>query len=243
MGNLLVIGARVGSLGHYVAEIAAKQGWSVTTAGISGDENIDFDITDYASVYALFGESPERHSIVCTAGANIEGGITDKQLYGKLEMAMAINAVGPMHVLHAWQEWWLHNIDETYMAGSSEVPQDAPEVPMHFVAVSSNSAHIARSQSITYCMSKAALSMGIRCAARELAGTWLNVWGVEPGWLSGTPMSKEVNARFEYGAPRHRIPGDRTVDPAALAHFIVGGLRNPYSSLNGCMLRMDGGEQ
>jgi len=186
---------------------------------------------------------------VCTAGINYEGGITDTQVYGKLEESLAINAVGPLHLLHCWQEWWSYNLDETYMTTTEDdsaptnVPDSTvPEVPMHFVAVSSNSAHIARSQSLAYCTSKAALSMGIRCAARELAGTWLNVWGLEPGWLSGTPMSKEVNARFQEGQPRHRIPGDRTVDPAALAHLIVGGMRNWYSSLNGCMIRIDGGE-
>jgi NAD(P)-dependent dehydrogenase (short-subunit alcohol dehydrogenase family) len=237
MGNLLVVGARAGSLGACVADVAEDRGWAVTTAGVSGDENIDFDITNYTEVEMLLEESPARHVIVCTAGINYEGSIRDEQFYGQLDDTMRTNAVGPLHLLHRWQAWWMNNIENE---GASA---DTPNTPLHFVAISSNSAHIARSQSLAYCASKAALSMGIRCAARELADTWLNVWGVEPGWLSGTPMSKEVNARFEYGVPRHRIPGDRTVDPAALAHFIVGGLRNPYSSLNGCMIRMDGGEQ
>lgn len=239
MGNLLVVGARAGSLGAYVQAIAAEQGWKVFTAGVSGEENIPLDVASHGAVQTMFDEP--WHSVVCTAGVNVEGSITDSSIRGKLYESFAINAVGPLHLLHCWQEWWLHNLDETCMVEGKG--DQVPEYPMHFVAVSSNSASIARSKSLAYCASKAALSMGIRCAARELAGTWLNVWGVEPGWLSGTPMSKEVNNRFEYGVPRHRIPGDRTVDPAALAHFIVGGLRNPYSSLNGCMIRLDGGEQ
>lgn len=241
MGNLLVVGARPGSLGHCVADVATDRGWTVTTAGVSGEEDLPLDIADHAAVHGMFGTGFEWHSIVCTAGVNFVGGIKDDSIRGMLDQSLAVNTVGPLHLLHAWQDWWLFNLDATYMQGEGDAA--VPEVPLHFVAVSSNSASIARSRSLAYCASKAALSMGIRCAARELAGTWLNVWGVEPGWLSGTPMSKEVNARIEYGMPRHRIPGDRTVDPAALAHFIVSGLRNPYSSLNGCMIRMDGGEQ
>ena len=239
MGNLLVVGARKGSLGSWVAQIAGQSGdWIVTTAGVSGEEKLELDITNYTDVEVLFNEDATPwHSIVCTAGVNLDCSIRDEIFYGQLAESMMTNATGPLHLLHRWQDWWLNNLD------GLGIEEETPAVPMHFVAVSSNSAHIARSQSLAYCASKAALSMGIRCAARELAGTWLNVWGVEPGWLSGTPMSKEVNQRFEYGQPRHRIPGDRTVDPAALAHLIVGGLRNPYSSLNGCLLRIDGGEE
>lgn len=244
-GNLLVVGAREGSLGHYVGSVATERGWTVTTAGVSGDEDMHFDIANHGSVHALFPEDMGEpwHSIVCTAGVNYEGGIKDDSIRGKLDQSLLINTTGPLHLLHAWQDWWLYHIDETHMERDVALGEDVPMYPLHFVAISSNSARIARSQSLAYCASKAALSMGIRCAARELADTWLNVYAYEPGWLSGTPMSKEVNARFEYGQPRHRIPGDRTCDPAALAHMIVRNLANWYSSLNGCTLRLDGGEQ
>lgn len=248
MKNLLVVGARAGSLGRCVADVATAQGWDVCTAGISGEEELTLDILDHGAVHAMFSaheDAPVWHSVVCTAGVNYEGGITDDVIRGKLDQSFLINATGPLHLLHAWADWWQYHLgteDEHWVRGE-EHEHEVPAVPLHYVAISSNSASIARSQSLAYCASKAALSMGIRCAARELAGTWLNVWGLEPGWLSGTPMSKEVNKRFPMGTPRHRIPGDRTVDPGALAHFIVGGLRNPYSSLNGCMIRMDGGEQ
>lgn len=242
-GNLLVIGARIGSLGHAVLGVAEEKGWDVTSAGVSGDEDVSCDITDNAAVHKLFDNLvfDPWHSIVCTAGINVEGSIRDTEGTCKLMDSLVVNAVGPLYLLHAWQKWWLHNIDETHLAlGNDNI--EAPLVPLHFVAVSSNSAHIARSQSLAYCASKAALSMGIRCAARELSHTWLNVYGYEPGWLSGTPMSQEVQERLGFDAPRHRIPGDRTVDPAALAHLIVRNLENRYSSLNGCMLRLDGGE-
>ena len=243
MGNLLVIGARPKSLGACVADVAEDAGWAVRTAGVSGKEDIACDVTNYTDVQMLFNEDNEWHSIVCTAAVNYYCSVRSETFYGPLEDTMMTNAVGPLHLLHCWAHRWLNALDDTYMQKDVVRGIDVPTVPMHFVAVSSNSAHIARSRSLAYCASKAALSMGIRCAARDLADTWLNVWGVEPGWLSGTPMSEEVTARIGYGAPVHRIPGDRTVDPGALAHLIVGGLRNPYSSLNGCMLRLDGGEQ
>jgi len=243
MGNMLVVGAREGSLGAYVADVARERGWTVVTAGVSGEEHLRLDVANHRQVYELFELSTPWHSVVCTAGVNHEGSIQDQAMRGKLDQSFLINATGPLHLLHVWAEWWLYHLDEGFMVTNENDGTQIPAFPLHYVAISSNSAHIARSKSLAYCASKAALSMGIRCAARDLAGTWLNVYGYEPGWLSGTPMSKEVNKRFEYGMPRHRIPGDRTVDPAALAHMIVRNVANWYSSLNGCMLRLDGGEQ
>jgi len=244
---MLVVGARKGSLGHWVKAIALERGWDAYSAGVSGEEDFKLDVANHADVYAMFGPEdnglPEWHSVVCTAGVNYEGSVQDQSIRGKLDQSFLINATGPLHLLHVWAEWWLYHLDETFMLTDENTGQQIPAFPLHFVGVSSNSAHVARSQSLAYCASKAALSMGIRCAARDLASTWLNVWGVEPGWLSGTPMSKEVNQRFGMGVPRHRIPGDRTVDPSALAHMIVRNINNWYSSLNGCMLRLDGGEQ
>lgn len=243
-GKMLVVGARKGSLGDYVARVATERGFEVMTAGVSGDEFLKFDIANHASVHQLFDEGfGPWHSIVCTAGVNYEGGIKDDAIRGKLDQSFLINATGPLHLLHAWADWWMYNIDETFLLTNENNGEQIPAFPLHFVAISSNSAHIARSRSLSYCASKAALSMGIRCAARELADTWLNVYGYEPGWLSGTPMSKEVQDRLGIDVPWHRIPGDRTCDPAALAHMIVRNIANWYSSLNGCMLRLDGGEQ
>jgi NAD(P)-dependent dehydrogenase (short-subunit alcohol dehydrogenase family) len=238
---LLVIGAQPESLGAWIREIAAAGDWKVTTAGISGYEDIEFDITSWRQSRRFFNGEP-WHSIVCTAAINLEGPITSEELHHTIMSQMAVNAVGIMDLCHWWADWWLNNLDETFMNPGIEPEDVTPIYPLHFVAVSSNSSHIARRNAVGYCMSKAALSMGIRCAARDLGNTWLNVYGYEPGWLSGTPMSKAVEARLG-DKPTNRIPGNRTVDPAALAHMIVRNLNNPFSSLNGCMLRLDGGEQ
>lgn len=84
--------------------------------------------------------------------------------------------------------------------------------------------------------------MGVRCAARENAELPLNIWGVEPGWIDGTPMSEAVAHRFG-GQPLHRIPGNRTVNPYKLADFIVEELSLDRGRFAGQMVRMDGGEQ
>lgn len=115
----------------------------------------------------------------------------------------------------------------------------------HFVAISSNSAHIARSPSIGYCASKAALSMGIRAIARREArggGGIFYAW--EFGLLAGTQMTADTAERVPAGVPLSRMPGlphGLPVDQAA--QHVVNSLRCGWRELNGCTLRVDAGEQ
>lgn len=117
--------------------------------------------------------------------------------------------------------------------------------PGHFVVVSSNSAHIARSTSRGYCASKAALSMGIRCLARREAKTGPGIfYGWEFGLLTGTPMTSEVLGQLPQGVAPSRIPGAENGLPTdQAARHVVSALRYGWRELNGCMLRVDGGEQ
>lgn len=223
--TLLVVGARPGSLGEAIAHEAENSGrWSVTTAGIS-NEDVPLDVLDVRGMDLLFA----RHrfqSVVCTVGVNRETTITNLSDY--LEEAMDVNVCGPMNLL---QEWARPAIEQG----------DTQE--RHFVAISSNSATIARSRSLAYCASKAALSMALRCAAREAAWTGLSIYGYEPGWIEGTPMSQEVEDRMvSASTARHRIPGSRVLDPNRLAEMIVRNLDH-HGDLNGCLIRIDGGEQ
>lgn len=232
--KMLVVGAQPLSLGWHVTRQARHQGWHVTTAGISGEEDIPrFDITKPLHRHNVLKNGLRFDAIVCTAGINIDGGMLGSMHTWDydLERMLVTNAAGPLALLRQWVD--------------AMTSQGVAMYGRSFVAVSSNSAHVARSRSAGYCASKAALSMGLRCAARELADTGLNVWGVEPGWLKGTPMSKQVHDRMEGNpVPLHRIPGDRTIRPEWLAEFIINNI-NPVSRspLNGCMMRLDGGEQ
>ena len=84
--------------------------------------------------------------------------------------------------------------------------------------------------------------MALRCVARRMAESWVKIWGYEPGFLAGTPMSVRI-AETLPSTVLHRIPGGYDIDPNDLADRIVGDLIVASRSLNGCMMRIDGGEQ
>lgn len=224
--RLLVVGAREDSLGNAIAQAAMRADIRVTTAGLH-DEQLRLDIAtpNEAAEILEYGYP----AVVCTAGVNRGGSFGESGFQLSLERHMEVNAIGPLRMLHYWIKQWRE-------LGLSDQPQ-------HFVAISSNSAHIARRNSGAYCASKSALSMGIRCAAREVADTPLNVWGVEPGWIGSTPMSRDVEARLDIGQSAHRIPGNRYVNKHKLADFIVEELSLDRGRFAGQMVRIDGGEQ
>lgn len=229
--NLLVVGAQPDSLGDWIAAEGRDAGYQVHMAGISG-ESIHLDITNSGDCERVIAER-DYHSIVCTAGINQHSPYV---FHHDVEEHMKVNATGPIVLLEYWLKKW------------KETERTSPMAPLHFVGISSNSAHVARSMSAVYCMSKAALSMGLRCIARREAAHWreFNIYGYEPGWIDGTPMSEEVEERLmsDRGViARHRIPGDRVVEPGVLAEMIVMNLRWLRSPLNGTMIRVDGGEQ
>lgn len=224
--NALVVGAKPNSLGDWLSLHARARGWHVTTAGIT-EEDVKLDVLNDADVVDFFVKHPSFNTVICTAGINEPSTLEDDDFSWQFGRHMEINCVGPMKVLH----YWLKTSQLTTMV-------DLPT----FVAVSSNSAHIARTQSAPYCASKAALSMAIRTAAREWAHDRLSIWGVEPGYMPGTPMSQLTEE--EFGSNHvHRIPGGRAPYPNDIAHFIVHNIDGAYEWLNGCMLRLDGGEQ
>lgn len=247
--RLLVIGAAKNSLGRAVFE-ASLGPFDVTTAGLHrGDETHEMDVTDPESIAGVMRKVGPEH-VVCTAGINMEtpsagdpNSSTIEEMLHYLNTtyirAAMTNAVGHMLVMRAW-------VDVVRLHGDALLPG-----LKHFVSISSNSAHIARSRSAAYCMSKAALSMGVRVAGRELGGTEHLVYGYEPGWLEGTPMSQKVTRRLEvkelgkvrFPSSLHRIPGGKGIDPYRLARHIVHNLQYGGTELNGTLIRIDGGEQ
>lgn len=203
---------------------------AVYTAGVKHEDR-KLDVTSASAVHALV-EAIKPHHIVCTAGVNVEGTIEGSKWFTGMVDQMTVNYYGPMLLVSEFTRYW----------------RDNPEGVIgthHCVAISSNSATIARSKSGSYCASKAALSMGYRCAAREQAEGPFAIYTYEPGWLMGTPMSQEVRDRVgkvDPSAALHRIPGGNMVNVEEFAHMIVKNLS--YGRwLNGCTLRVDGGDQ
>jgi NAD(P)-dependent dehydrogenase (short-subunit alcohol dehydrogenase family) len=221
--KLLVVGARTNSLGaHCVEEAKRKDRYEdIVTAGIT-NEDISFDV--------LHGDMPPGYlDVIMTVGTNEPSVPASDFFLPSVQWQMDANFIGPMRCLDQWFRWWITN-DPDFLG------------ELNFVVISSNSAHIARSNSVGYCASKAALSMGIRSFARSIREyDTFNVWAYEPGWIDGTPMSSEVRERFV--GPAHRMLRDDGLYPAELARMIVGDVLDRGSMLHGSCVRVDAGEQ
>lgn len=227
------MGAKPGSLGDAVAETAREDayGWAVATAGLSRSEDHHLNLVgdSQAGILRVLDLLQPDH-VVCTAGINHPLGA-----YASLgewyEEHFNANVVGPMKLLEAFTRW------------------PVGDMPLrHFVAISSNSAVIPRTGSGAYCASKAALSMSLRVAARNLStdpGQQTVCYGYEPGLLAGTPMTTEVAARFSKATPLTRMRGamvEHGLSVYGLAGHIVRNIAFGGPELNGVMLRLDAGE-
>lgn len=219
--NLLVVGAAPNSLGEAIVKAAVNSSLFVATAGISG-ERFQMDVLDPIEVQNVLNWV-QPMNIVVTTGINVGSRVGEGGEYlDQMEKSFAVNVTGVMGVLNAWLK----------VRGARDGS---------FVAVSSNSAHIARSNSAPYCASKAALSMAIRVAARELQGAPL-VYCYEFGLLRGTPMTQETEKRF--GESQTRMPGQpKGLYAEHAAERIVGDVVVPWVGLNGVCMRYDAGEQ
>lgn len=228
--KLLVVGAREGSLGERIVSHAWSLGFrSVVTAGVAGEQNF-CEITNKSSIIEVLRETSPDY-VVCTVGINEPAGIASHPLREHMANSFHINVIGPMELLRQFLE----------------APQSAG-FQKRFVAISSNSARIARTQSIPYCASKAALSMALRAAARETA-RWEQyrrplIWGYEPGLLADTPMTVETADQFP-GMPLHRMPGvgPEGLNPDTLAARVVRDLVYGGAGQHGAMFSFDAGEQ
>lgn len=226
--KLLVVGAQPGSLGAAVAAMA-EPSWNVTTAGIAGESEL-LNVADDMSVSTFFAKADHFDAVVCTAGVNKAGSIYEdvpEVFLGEIADQLAVNCIGPMRVLANW----LHH-DRMLHCG-------------HYVAISSNSARIPRSRSAGYCASKSALSMAVRCAARELAyeGSQCFPYVYELGFMAGTPMSKPwEDSVFPNVDKPHRIPSGKALDVWQVARMILDNLDRDGDMLSGTCIRVDGGE-
>lgn len=230
--KLLIIGAQPGSLGEAVADRFDRS--TCLTAGMSVHEDFQIDLRQIGSVRELL-DHVDPHSILVTAGINVGEAVGQKGFRPALIRSMEVNVVGVMAVLDEWVARGSRLPDPVGLKGSKFYSGQ------QFVAISSNSAQIARRNSAAYCASKAALSMALRCAARELAGRPL-VYGYELGLLKGTPMTAATEARF--GPAQSRMVGaEKGLDKEEVAGQIARNLLNPWHGLNGTLLRLDAGEQ
>lgn len=231
--DVLIVGAAEGSLGEAIAnemENGPYDFGKVTTVGLN-EEMLRLDLLDRGAVeHVLRHLQPDV--VVCTAGVNLPADIGSSRMFLRLGDSFNNNVIGPMGLLQDFV--------------SSGVRPSREDSVKKFVAISSNSARIARRGSIPYCASKAALSMALRVAARELGSQGeVTVWGYEPGLLAGTPMSEQTRRDFGTDEPLHRMVGvpPDGIPPGDLAQQIVGDVATFSYAHNGLMIPFDGGEQ
>jgi NAD(P)-dependent dehydrogenase (short-subunit alcohol dehydrogenase family) len=235
--TVLVVGARPNSLGDAIS-LVVRADYHVITAGLN-DELLKYDIGVGPATDKELLEAVEPDHIIVTAGINKPCPPYPNRVGDWYRDHFEVNVTGPMRLL---ESWILHrvNSDQTGFG--------------HYVAISSNSAHIARTESDAYCASKAALSMALRCRGRGLArkGYPLAVYGYEPGLLRDTPMTTEVDTRLRkevlqfHPIVMHRMPGVEPagIDPRMVANVVAANLRSgAHAMLNGTMTRLDAGEQ
>jgi NAD(P)-dependent dehydrogenase (short-subunit alcohol dehydrogenase family) len=216
---LLIWGARKKSIGDAVRKmwIDMFDHATVTTAGISGEEDFLVNTSDEEEVNAIY-EKVKPKFVLCTIGRNETLEEYGGPLEGWLQDMFDANVTTPMSLLNTWLE--------------HDIPAGA-----QYIVISSNSAHIPRSNSMAYCATKAALSMAVRCAARDLqkAGFDLTVYGWEPGLVKGTPMSEGRDGTRMLGLPQG-------ISRRSLAHQIVGAMAFGGAEYSGTLIRLDNGE-
>lgn len=246
--QVLIVGAQQHSLGAYVETACRAAGFHVLTAGISEQEHLTYDVTWPLDKHMMFFDEliddvGAIDHIVCTAGINdLDPAINVYQLPENMEQAMQVNVIGVVKCYEAWLTSVLLNDDLMEAMGPEIFPSWH-----HFAVISSNSAHIARRGSLSYCASKAALSMAVRILGREAA--WQRnraervVYAYEPAWINGTPMSRDVQLQMGADTDYHRIPGGEDLEPTDLAALIAMNMTTRNRPLNGTCLRVDGGEQ
>ena len=195
--------------------------------GVKLEDQYGCDVTNRKDVVNVL-ETYKPTDIICTVGINLPDG-EPGTFIRNLSLQLQTNVYGPMILLAEAMDQWVNR---------GQLHE------YNFVAISSNSAHIARSESAGYCASKAALSIAIRSVARRYAQLrHVRIWGYEPGWINGTPMSDQVRMRLASQTAAHRIPSGLAVNRDQLARRIVKDVVTWDTALNGCMFRLDGGEQ
>jgi NAD(P)-dependent dehydrogenase (short-subunit alcohol dehydrogenase family) len=198
---------------------------------IRSDEK-DCDVTSEFAVAKFIEGLPRLDSVVYSAGINhlFHLGSGGPANYARV---VEVNLTGFINVVDA-------------LAGRFA----APEHQIRIVAVSSDAATRPMRTSIAYCASKAGLEMAIRCAARELASRGWRINGVAPGMVSGTGMTRYVDATVptlrgwtrefteDYERLQEVVPG--RIHPEEVAVVISEILGWP-DHFNGEIVRINGG--
>jgi len=230
--TIMVVGGGKGTFGEHIASALHHQidreqdagdvtNWEVVSAGVHAEAERAYDVTWALAQHQGVMQDVRPYHVVYAAGVNITD--EDGALHLSASAQLDINALAFLQVAEAFQR--------VACPGSQ------------LVAISSNSAHIPRSPSLGYCMSKAALSMAVQVLARRWRGEPM-VYAYEPGLMNTQATIDSVN-RGAYKGAAHRMPGVSSAYGLSAQHVAAMVAKNLLwggMHLNGALLRVDAGE-
>lgn len=220
-----VIGGRRG-IGQAITNILDNRDGAFVSATDEDDVNVT-SMLQLTRHYATF----KPHTIVYCAGINklMPAGDSFDE-FDAMNM-LDINALGFIRVMA--------------LIGATEIGHR----PINVVAITSDASRIPMRNSMAYCASKAALTMAVRCAARELA-PHTSVNAVSPGTVARTSMTDSTDTQVEEikgwksGESRkkdnHSNPMGRRALPSEIASAVIMVLNAPHY-MTGAIIEVNGG--
>lgn len=226
----LIIGGHTGGIGDAVAaEIGNPPDWEIVPEIFKPTVD-EVDVRDPKSIELYIAENGPFDKIVYSAGVSYLQWIKNVS-QGYLDRTFDVNVFGAILIAR------FHVVA-------------FPERKVRYAVVVSDASHTPMRGSIAYCMSKAALEMGVKVMARELAPLW-TVVAVSPGVVEDTGMTNKLAEdipKFRGWTPEQAREYEdkssvlgRRITKEEVAETVVFALNGP-EALNGSTLTINGGK-
>ncbi|GAA4125041.1 SDR family NAD(P)-dependent oxidoreductase [Nocardioides fonticola] len=201
-GRRVVVTGAAGGVGRSLVELLRAEGAQVVATDVVPGEDIEIaDLSDEQQIERFVGTALERLGgldVLCNV-AGVQRFTRVGELTGaELRRHLDINAVGPLLLTQGFVE-------------------ALAQARGNVVSIASISALMGQPYNAAYCASKAALLLGMRALAVELAGRGIRVNCVSPGGID-TPMVE--------GAA-HSLPSDVDWNLIAKSQSVIPGFMPP----------------
>lgn len=229
-GRRVVVTGASGGVGRELCDLFRAEGATVLGADVVADDGVHpLDLTDDAAVEAFVAAALDQ-----LGGLDVLANVAGIQTFAKLEdlsgdlvrRHLDVNAVGPLLLARGF------------------APALA-ESRGNIVSVASISALMGQPYNAAYCASKAALLLGMRALAVELAGRGIRVNCVSPGGID-TPMIEAAARGLPADADWNLIAKSQGVmpgfsPPADVAEAVLFLASDAAASVTGSNLVVDRG--